>query len=162
MTTPKRGGDDASSSGGNSTPANPETTPETAAPDEFHTFMVALATDPAKLGEFIKDPDAAMKAAGISDVDQVILKSGQASTIHARLSGQKFSFTPPPPVTMLIVDLAKKPGAPESAAADQPTLRPGPSFAVPPNQISPYMFPNFPIHPQIHPVFPVIQQLHPV
>ena len=58
--------------------------------DEFHAFLVALATDPTRLGAFIKDPDAAMRAAGVDEVDQVILKSGQPATIYARLSGQKF------------------------------------------------------------------------
>jgi hypothetical protein len=55
-------------------------------PDEFRTFLVALATDPARLGEYIKDPDDAMRKAGISDVDQVVLKAGQAWMIHTRLS----------------------------------------------------------------------------
>jgi hypothetical protein len=36
----------------------PVTSSEASAPDEFRAFMIALATDPAQLGKFIKDPDA--------------------------------------------------------------------------------------------------------
>jgi hypothetical protein len=78
--------------------------------------MAALATDPAWLGAYIKDPDAAMREAGITDVDQVILKSGQPGTIHAQLSGQRLSFTPPTPMptAVLVVDMVRPPGAPEA------------------------------------------------
>ena len=130
--------------------------------------MVALATDPARLGAYIKDPDAAMREAGITDVDQVILKSGQPGTIHARLSGQRFSFTPPTPMptAVLVVDMVRPPGALEAAAADQPTVRSQPAYAIPFSQGSSTMFPNAPlqiVHPQIFPqVHPqIFPQIHP-
>src|SRR4051812_32725547 len=63
--------------------------------DKLLAFMVAVATDPIKLGIFIRDPVVAMAEAGISEVDQAVMKSGNPLIIHARLSGQKFSFTPP-------------------------------------------------------------------
>jgi hypothetical protein len=159
----------------------PVTSSEASAPDEFRAFMIALATDPAQLGKFIKDPDAEMQAAGISDVDRVILKSGHSWTINARLSGQRFSFTPSTPSTpaVLVVDMVRAVGAPE-AAADQPSVR---SQQILPHQGSSIMFPNspsqifpqqiFPIHPQqifpqIHPqqIFPIhpqqiFPQIHP-
>ena len=140
-------------------------------PDEFRAFMVALATDPAKLGAFIKDPDAAMKEAGIGEVDQVILKSGHSWTIHARLSGQRFSFTPPAPptpVTVLVVDMTRPPGTPQSDAADQPTVRAQSWFAGLPSQGSSTMFPNTPlqiahpqIYPQVHPQLVIHPQIYP-
>src|SRR5437016_13239208 len=73
-------------------PASAASPATTTAPDEFRDFMIALATDPAQLGAYIKNPDDAMRKAGISDVDQVVLKSGQSWMIHARVSGQRFSF----------------------------------------------------------------------
>ena len=150
--------------------ASAPTPAEAAAPDEFRAFMIALATDPAQLGAYIKDPDATMSAAGISDVDQAILKSGQPWTIHARLSGQRFSFTPPTPAAMLVVDMVRQPGASGAAAADQPIVRSQPGSTSLPNQGSTTMFPNSPsqivspqifpqIFPQVHPqIFP---QVHP-
>ncbi|MDE2296946.1 MAG: hypothetical protein KGK18_02155, partial [Burkholderiales bacterium] len=141
---------------------------EAAPPDEFRTFMVALATDPARLGAYIKDPDAAMRAAGISEVDQVILKSGQPWTIHARLSGQRFSFTPPTPSAMLVVDLVRPPGAPEGAPADQPAVRGQAGSPTVPNPGSSTMYPNAPsqilypqIWPQVHPQLVIHPQIYP-
>jgi len=134
--------------------------------DEFRSFLVALATDPAKLGAFIKDPDGAMQNAGISDVDRVILKSGQPWAIHARLSGQKFSFTPPSqvtPVTVLVVDITKSSGGVQAAVADQPTVRAQPSSTIP-TQGSAAMFPNIPLQitpPQIYPQQIIHPQIYP-
>ena len=138
-----------------------------AAPDEFRSFLVALATDPAKLGAFIKDPDGAMGAANIDPVDQVILKGAQAWMIHARLLGQKFSFTPPATPTVLVVDMV---GAAAAGAADQPTVRSGSAFPAPPSQGSLNMFPSFPpvqvplqlvVHPQFPQAFPQFPQAFP-
>src|SRR5437763_1672520 len=146
-------------------PATSGPSTETTPPDDFQTYMVALATDSAKLGEFIKDPDAAMKAAGISDADQLILKSGQPAAIHARLTGQKFSLTPPMPVTMLIVDLVRRSGAPDASVADQPTVRTQTTLAALafPQQIFPQVLPQqiFPqqIFPQVHPLVIPPQQI---
>jgi hypothetical protein len=137
--------------------------------DEFRSFLVALATDPGKLGAFIKDPDGSMAAANIDPVDQVILKSGQPWTIHVRLLGQKFWFTPPAPTptpTVLVVDMTRQIGAGGSDEPEQPTVRAATAFSASANQGSSPMFPNFPqvhpqqVFPQIHPqqIFP---QVHP-
>ena len=122
------------------------------APDQFRALLIALATDPAHLGEYIKDPDGAMRKAGISDVDQVVLKSGQPWMIHARLSGQRFSFAPSTPAgtpsampaAMLVVDMVRPAGASDAAAADQPAVRVQPAQSNP-NQGAAAMFPNTPV-----------------
>ena len=134
--------------------------------DPFCSFMVELATDPAKLGAFIKNPDAAMKAAGIDEVDQVILKSGHPPTIHSRLSGQRFSFTPPEPsmpVTVLVVDMTRPSGAHPSAATNQPTVRLSVGSVGLPSYGSSTMFPNAPIQifPQVHPQLVIHPQIFP-
>jgi hypothetical protein len=54
---------------------------------ELREFLSELAVDPKKLGEFIHDPDAAMRSAELSDADRAALKSGFASIIYARLAG---------------------------------------------------------------------------
>jgi hypothetical protein len=134
-----------------------------APPDEFHKFLVGLATDPAKLGAFIKDPDAAMSAAGLSEADQAVLKSGHPWMIHGRLAGQQAQApinVVTPPITILVVDMA----AAEAGKAELPTLR---GLAYPsPVQGSSLMYPNTPlqIYPPIYPppVYPVIYpQVHP-
>ncbi|HKA90987.1 MAG TPA: hypothetical protein VKE22_25170 [Haliangiales bacterium] len=151
-----------------------------APPDEFRRFLVALAVDPAKLGAFLKDPDEVMKAAGISDVDRIILKSGYPAAIHARLSGQKLAFTPAVAIPALVVDLVRPPEGAEGEA--QPVVRtsgqwaqPAPwSVAMYPNiplpifpqvqpQIFPQVHPQLVIHPQIYPqIHPIFPQVHPL
>ncbi len=143
-------------------PVDPEAPPEGSAatdtppPDGFRSFMVELATDPARLGAYIRDPDATMATAGIDPVDQAILKGGQPWVIHARLMGQRFSFDPPPtPAAVLVVDMVRPPDAPEGAGADQPTVR-GAGPAAGPGSSS--MFPNAPVQfPQITPPQVVVQ-----
>ncbi|HEV7603085.1 MAG TPA: hypothetical protein VGO49_22870 [Bradyrhizobium sp.] len=150
---------------GSSSSASPQenpsgTTAQSAAPDspdEFRSFLVALATDPAKLGAFIKDPDASMADANIDPVDQAILKGAQSWMIHARLLGQKFSFTPPGPTpTVLVVDMVRQPGT--SEATDQPSVRTAATSQTAQTQGSSTMFPNMPI--QLTPVqFPQTLQI---
>jgi hypothetical protein len=120
-------------------------------PDDFHKFLVGLATDPAKLGTFIKDPDSSMKSAGLSDADQAVLKSGHPAAIHARLAGQ--TTAPPTVVTpqmiFLIVDMTTAAGG---QASDHPTVR---SLT---SQGSQPMYPNIPpiysnLPPQAPPQF---------
>jgi hypothetical protein len=143
------------------TDTGPETaTTATPQPDAFHRFLVALATDPAKLGTFIKDPDGAMSAAGIGAADQMILKSANPAAIHARLQGQTFSYQPPTPTTVLVVDMTKQAGSPDTP--EQPAVRTQVSATAMTNQGSSAMFPNAPqIFPQFHPqqIFP--QQIFP-
>ena len=116
--------------------------------DRFRAFLVGLATDPAKLGSFIRDPDATMEAAGISSADQSILKSGNPSVIHSRL-GRPVSM-PQPPVTVLIVDMISASGDSSDAAAE-PFVR---TATIPPQAASPVM-PQGPSSPSqaIPPIF---------
>ena len=66
-------------------------------------FLASLATDSHKLGEFIHDPEGAMKAAELSEDDKAALKSGFPALIHARLAGMSvkdaFGITLNPPVS---------------------------------------------------------------
>ena len=55
--------------------------------DQLRAFLVDVATDPAALGRFVKDPDATMSEAGLSPEDQAVLRSGNPTAINARLAG---------------------------------------------------------------------------
>ena len=152
---------------------------------ELRDFLVGLATDHAKLGQFIRDPKTAMSDAGLSPEDETALKSGDPMAIHARLTGQELGVTAP--TTVLIVDLISGGGgkpdipmvrafAPQPAALQQ-TFAQQPQLIFP--QVQPQIFPQvqpqlvFPqvqpqIFPQVHPqlVFPQVQpqifpQVHP-
>src|SRR6266436_4308060 len=70
--------------------------------DKLRAFLVELATQPQRLGEFIADPDAAMKAAGVEAGDQTLLKSGDATAINSRVRGKVTAKAPPP---LLLVHL---------------------------------------------------------
>jgi hypothetical protein len=50
-------------------------------------FFSKLAVNPKSLGEFIHNPDEAMKRAGLSDEDQAVLRSRFPNVIFARLAG---------------------------------------------------------------------------
>ncbi len=135
--------------------------------DAFRSFLVGLATDPAKLGAFIKDPDSSMRAANLDASDQAILKSGQPWMIHTRLVGQQTSAPVPTPTAVVVVDMTKHAGASGSETGDQPTVR-----AV--SQGSLAMFPTIPpvqitipSAPPTHPIWlvaptPAPLQIHPV
>jgi hypothetical protein len=146
------------------TPSNAARSPDAGAADGFRTFLVGLATDPARLGAFIKDPGVAMQQAGLSDVDQAILKSGHPATIHARLSGQKFAFGSPTPVTVLVVDMAP---ASEAGGDEQPSVRQPYPYGTQPSAGGAAMFPNVPLQvlPQVTPQFisppQILPQIHP-
>src|SRR5215217_3505522 len=105
------------------------------AADELRSFLVNLATDPARLGEFIRDPEAA-------------LKSGNPAAIYARITGQEVT-APSQPVTVLVVDLVRASG---EDAEDTPVIRGLPTF---PQQIFPQVF------PQITPLQIAPQQVFP-
>jgi hypothetical protein len=70
---------------------------------DLKAFLATLATDPSRLGEFIRDPEAAMVAEGLSEDDKAALKSGFPGIIHARLAGvsidDAFKVTLRPPVS---------------------------------------------------------------
>src|SRR5215217_5287157 len=142
---------------------------------ELREFLVGLATDHAKLGQFIRDPKTAMSEAKLAPEDEAALKSGDPMAIHARLTGQSVDVTAP--TTVLIVDLismggeksdtpmvrvlAAQPGALQQTFSQQPQL------IFP--QIQPQIFPQVQpqIFPQVQPqIFPQVQpqifpQIHP-
>jgi hypothetical protein len=70
---------------------------------DLKEFLADLATDPSRLGEFIRDPDAVAKSAGLNEDDMAALKSGLPGLIHARLAGvsleEAFNVTLRPPVS---------------------------------------------------------------
>src|SRR5438270_5202162 len=74
--------------------------------DQLQDFLVTLATDSGKLGEFIRDPEASMQAAELDDDDRGALRSGNPSAIYGRLTGQG-GFAPvyAPPNVVVVVDL---------------------------------------------------------
>jgi len=83
--------------------------------DGLRTFLVGLATDPARLGAFIQDPEKEMEAAGIDEADRDILRSGNAMAIHGRITGQTGQAAQSqPPMIILIIDAqqAQAGGAP--------------------------------------------------
>ena len=50
-------------------------------------FLAGIATDPKEYERFLRDPEAAMHAAGVSVADQVAIRSGDAASIQAHLTG---------------------------------------------------------------------------
>ncbi|HEY6962510.1 MAG TPA: hypothetical protein VI408_11525, partial [Gaiellaceae bacterium] len=119
-------------------------------PDALRDFLARLATDPAELGRFVKDPHAAMEAANLSPGDRAILESGNPATIHYRLRGGPTSTAP---VTVLVVDATGERAAQtltvRGAAGSAGLLFPQvvPQIVVtPPLQILPQQV--------IHPIFP--------
>jgi hypothetical protein len=121
--------------------------------DQFRAFLVALATDPAQLGRFMKDPDATMNSAGLGVDDRAILKSGDPAAIHARLTGQATGK----PVVLLVVDTTTDEApsirgmhAVGSSAFQQQVIHP--STGYPPSMY--YLHP-WPIHtPQMYYLHP--------
>ena len=82
--------------------------------DRLRSFLVGLATDPARLGAFIQNPESEMETAGIEEPDRDILRSGNAAAIHGRITGQ--SAQSQPPMIILIID------AEQAKAGDAPAL----------------------------------------
>ncbi|MGP0062681.1 MAG: hypothetical protein ACLQGP_03645 [Isosphaeraceae bacterium] len=74
-------------------------------------FLAGIATDPEKLGEFLRNPDEVMHEAGLSPGDIAAIQSRNASVLEARLADpdptRSNTWTPdcpppgfiPPPVT---------------------------------------------------------------
>ena len=50
-------------------------------------FLSNLATDPRKLGEFLRAPGPVMSAANLSEADKTALRSGVSGMVAARLAG---------------------------------------------------------------------------
>src|SRR5688500_14093827 len=82
--------------------------------DSLKTFLVGLATDPARLGAFTQNPEAEMQSAGIDEPDRDILRSGDPAAIHGRITGQTAQSQPP--MIILIID------AEQAKAGDAPAL----------------------------------------
>src|SRR5215831_6962552 len=135
--------------------------------DSFRSFLVGLATDPAKLGEFMKDPEGSMSAAGLAEEDKAIVLSGNLGAINARIRGQ----AAPRPAPLLVVDMAGQ----DEAGQAMPSVRALPITApqIFPQilQVQPVIYPQIQhvispqIYPQIRPqiIYPQIYpQIHPV
>ena len=53
------------------------------------TFMVGLAIESEKFGEFLTDPEAAAEKAGLSKEDRAVLLSGDQNRIYAAVERQR-------------------------------------------------------------------------
>jgi len=60
-------------------------------PGKLTNFLSELAVSPEKLASYQKNPDAAMKKAGLDADEIAALKSGDPAKVHASLSGQSVS-----------------------------------------------------------------------
>ena len=70
------------------------------AEDRLMAFWVAIASDPMKHEAFLRDPDAAMAAAGLDEAERAVVRSGNARTIYARLTNTALPSAPPPPAAL--------------------------------------------------------------
>lgn len=59
-------------------------------------FLVALATDPMKHEAYLADAEAAMLAAGLSEDERAIVRSGDQRTIYTRLTNPALPSSSPP------------------------------------------------------------------
>ena len=102
-------------------------------------YLVKLATDPAELGRFVKDPDSAMESAGLSSEEQAILKSGNQSAIYGRVTG---GYGGAPPVTALVVDVH-----PGGEGHPETLLVRGPGYGPPMGYHHPMVVYQAPVYP---------------
>jgi hypothetical protein len=72
--------------------------------DQLRAFLVGIATDPAALGRYVRDPETSMAEADLSPADAAVLRSGDPATINARLAGGPGAA--PGGAAMLVVDVA--------------------------------------------------------
>jgi len=70
------------------------------AEDRLMAFWVAMATDPMKHEAFLRDPEAAMAAAGLDAAERDIVKSANARTIYTRLTHTALPAAPASPVAL--------------------------------------------------------------
>ena len=143
--------------------------------DPFRRFLVGLATNADQLGRFIKDPDGSMRDAGLSEGDRATLKSGNAATIYARLSGGPSATAP---VTVVVVHL--DPAAEDAKQKERlrvaiPQIQPAYpiQYVQYPVQYPVQPFPvhsmhcpvhsmHYPVHPMHFPVYPMQYPVHPM
>ena len=70
------------------------------AEDRLMAFWVAMATDPMKHEAFLREPEAAMDAAGLDAAERAVVRSGDARTIYTRLTNTALPSAPPPPAVL--------------------------------------------------------------
>lgn len=68
--------------------------------DRLMAFWVGLATDPMKLEAWLRDPAAAMDAAGLDEAERAVVASGQARTIYERLTRGALPPAAPAPAAL--------------------------------------------------------------
>jgi hypothetical protein len=68
--------------------------------DRLMAFWVAMATDPMKYEAWLREPEAAMAAAGLDEVERAVARSGNARTIYTRLTNVALPSPPPPPAAL--------------------------------------------------------------
>ena len=61
---------------------------------DLRTFLAEMALDPSKFAEFLREPDAAVRAHDLSEEDRAALLSGIPAMIWARLVSY-LAFPPP-------------------------------------------------------------------
>lgn len=107
--TPAKSTKPASAAGSGATEA-PSTKPS-----RLRALYVELASDPAKLSAFIADPQAVVKAAGLSKEEAEILFSGDQGRIYMALRPES-PVTPPPAPPQ---PSAAQPASAEAAASPE-------------------------------------------
>jgi hypothetical protein len=136
--------------------------------DGLKSFLVGLATDPARLGAFIKDPDAELEAAGVDEANRAILKSGNPAAIYGLISGQQSAQQPP--IIVLIIDAAEGDGdaaqlnvrGQAGAQAMYPMIMPPPMVWQSAQQMFPMIMPSGPQSPALAQLSPHITlPIHP-
>ena len=111
--------------------------------DQLRAFLVGIATDPAALGRYVRDPETSMAEADLSPADAAVLRSGDPGTINARLAGGPGAGAGS--AAMLVVDVA----------GDQVSVRaPFPQLVQQPVQL-------VNLHPQLVNLHPQLVNLQP-
>lgn len=104
-------------------------------------FLAEIAINPEKMAVFLADPDAAARAAGLSDADRTALGSADQGSIHARLLANESDPrepAPPPPTQTPEPGPTQVP--PPGPTQVPPPLDPAPEpkpTQVPPTQVPP-------------------------
>jgi cyanophycinase-like exopeptidase len=100
---------------------------------QLKDYMIELATDVDRLAEFMRDPNAAVKNADLSEADGVTLVSGDQGRIYSALKNLPTPPpAPPPPVPQLPTVVAAQyayGAAAQGAGAAPPGLAPQAQYA---------------------------------
>jgi hypothetical protein len=89
---------------------------------DLRTFLTEMALDPAKFAEFLREPEAAMRAHELSEEDRAALLSGIPAMIWSRLAA--YLAFPPPYYTPALI-WAGVAGYPRPTYVTMPPLIPG-------------------------------------